>query len=219
MDPRVAEIIGEAETRIAALATEATTQRNYARASALLALAQRVADAARSLGFVSSTQVEAAPVFEDSQELDAVPPNGLQFLTADVPVAQPPAIRGETHSRKTAGSSYPRFKREGETLVKIGWSKSDRATYEHRSPRDVVARLVAAIKRVAVQDERFTTEDIMPLHDDQGAELPSYQSYLCLAWLVVAGVLDKHGRQGYTVSAGADLDAAVESAWQQLPRR
>jgi hypothetical protein len=54
---------------------------------------------------------------------------------------------------------YPRFKREGETLVKIGWSKSDWATYEHRSPRDVLDRLVAAIKRVAVRDERFTTEN------------------------------------------------------------
>src|SRR5665811_477536 len=56
MDPRVSEIIEDAETRIAALATEATTQRNYARASALLTLAQRVADAARSLGFVSELQ-------------------------------------------------------------------------------------------------------------------------------------------------------------------
>jgi hypothetical protein len=51
------------------------------------------------------------------------------------------------------------------------------------------------------------------------AELPSYQAYLCLAWLVVAGVLEKHGRQGYTVNAAGDLDAVVESAWQQLPRR
>jgi len=219
MDPRVSEIIEDAETRIAALATEATTQRNYARASALLTLAQRVADAARSLGFVSELQFEASPVLEEAAEMDAAPPRGAQSLSWDAPAAPPQVNRIEPHSRKTAGSSYPRFKREGETLVKIGWSKSDRATYEHRSPRDVLARLVAAIKGVAVRDERFTTEDIMPLHDDQDAELPSYQSYLCLAWLVVAGILEKHGRQGYTVRSASDLDAAVESAWQQLPRR
>jgi hypothetical protein len=217
MDPRVSEIIEDAETRIAALATEATTQRNYARASALLTLAQRVADAARSLGFVSDLQFDASPVLEEAAEMDAAAPRGAQSLRA--PAAPPQVNRVEPHSRNTPGSSYPRFKREGETLVKIGWSKSDRATYEHRSPRDVLNRLVAAVKRVAVRDERFTTEDIMPLHDDQGAELPSYQSYLCLAWLVVADVLEKHGRQGYTVRSAGDLDAAVESAWQQLPRR
>ena len=111
MDPRVSEIIEEAETRIAALVTEATTRRNYARASALLSLAQRVADAARSLGFVPGTQVEAAPAFEHSQELDSATPASLHPRIADVPLAQPRANGEETHSRKTAGSSYPRFKR------------------------------------------------------------------------------------------------------------
>jgi hypothetical protein len=212
-DRRAAEIIEGAEKALADLAAEAASARDYARATSLLALAQRLGEA------TSAGETGRVALLADSHHRLAA----SHLRNGD----EPPLPRLESRNgdaqpvgrKKGAPSTYPRFKREDDTLVKIGWSKSDRATYEHRSPRDVLNRLVEAIKRVAVRDERFTTEDIMPLQDDQGAELPSYQAYLCLAWLVVAGILEKHGRQGYTVAAAGDLDAAVESTWQQLPRR
>ena len=59
----------------------------------------------------------------------------------------------------------------------------------------------------------------MDAGDDAGDDVPSYQAYLCLAWLVAAGLVSRHGRQGYTVAAAGDVDAAVEAAWQALPKR
>ena len=56
----------------------------------------------------------------------------------------------------------------------------------------------------------------MPLHDQSGAELPSYQAYLCLAWLVAAGLLERHGRQGYTIPNAQDLDRDLDAAWAKF---
>jgi len=204
------EIVEGSEKALAALAAEAGAARDYAGATAMLSLAQQISDAARRL-LGSQRQPSPPPL----SLLSARDPNpGTSVVESPVSSLSAPVAR-----KSGAAGQYPRFKREDNTLVKIGWSKSDRSTYEHRSPRDVLDRLVAAAKAVQVPDQRFTTEDLMPLHDEQGNELPSYQAYLCLAWIVSVGILEKHGRQGYTVAAAGDLDAAVESAWQQLPRR
>ena len=62
--------------------------------------------------------------------------------------------------------------------------------------------------------ETFTMEDVLPLFDaDSGREVPSYQAYLVLAWLRSAGVVVQHGRQGYSLEKGTDLDAVVERQW------
>lgn len=106
---------------------------------------------------------------------------------------------------------------EGETLVKVGWSKSAGATYEHRCPRAVLDRLVGRVGEVGRGGRRFTSEELLPLSDVRGGgEWPSDQVYLCLAWLGSAGLLRRHGRQGYTVAV-ADLGAAVGERWAALP--
>ncbi len=103
--------------------------------------------------------------------------------------------------------------------MKIGWSKSDRATYEHRSPRSILQNLVRRVAEIGGNGLRFTTEQLLPLLDENGSELPSYQCYLCLAWLVAEGLIERHGRQGYTLHGQGDLTQAVEAAWQGLPKR
>jgi hypothetical protein len=119
----------------------------------------------------------------------------------------------------TAKAGYPLFLRERDTLVKIGWSKTDGATYEHRSPRAVLDLLAAAVRKHSTTGRKFTTDDLMPLRDANGHEQPSYQAYLCLAWLVLIGALVRHGRSGYTVRTPAMFDKVVDEAWGQLPQR
>jgi hypothetical protein len=199
---RAQQIIGRAEKELAALAAEALAGLDYASANMLSSLAQRVAGTLR-------TGVGSKP--DSSPAALAVTPSASKSMS---PVPQS-TLRGG----KSAGGQYPRFKRDDETLIKIGWSKSDRATYEHKSPRSILSRLVARIIEVGSSGDRFTTEQILPLFDDDNAELPSYQAYLCLAWLVVAGLLERHGRQGYTIDVTGDFQSAVDSMWDQLPRR
>jgi hypothetical protein len=194
------EIIEAAEKALAALAAEAASGRDYPKAGMLLGLAQLVAGAIRT---------QSVPKQDVAEPL---------ATKASRPSAPTNAFASATRA-KSAVASYPRFKREDETLVKVGWSKSDRSTYEHRSPRAILDRLVTRILEVGASGERFTTEQILPLLDDENGELPSYQAYLCLAWLVFAGLLERHGRQGYTVSVGGDFKDAVEGQWTQLPAR
>jgi hypothetical protein len=199
---RVQAIIERAEKELAALAAEAAGERDYANAGMLLGLAQRVAATLRP-GMASKSETSPAPV------------------SANHSTARPssPVPKSSAASTKQGGGQYPRFKRDDDTLIKVGWSKSDRATYEHKSPRSILSKLVARIIEVGSSGDRFTTEQILPLLDDENAELPSYQAYLCLAWLVVAGLLERHGRQGYTIDVSGDFQSAVDSMWDQLPRR
>jgi hypothetical protein len=199
-DRRAQEIVEGAEKALAVLAAEAASERDYPRASMLLGLAQRVAGTLRP---------------GSSSKQDVAPPSSAGATQAAISAS--PTLKKLTTSSKT--TEYPRFKREDDTLIKVGWSKSDRSTYEHRSPRAILDRLVTRIVEVGSSGERFTTEEILPLIDDRNAELPSYQAYLCLAWLVVAGLLERHGRQGYTVAVAGDFQHAVETHWEQLPSR
>jgi hypothetical protein len=115
---------------------------------------------------------------------------------------------------------YPTFLREGDVLVKIGWSKSDRRTYEHRAPRHAIDLLVGALTQAGASGQWFTTEDLLPLRDPQErSDVPDYQSYLVLAWLRKENLIVQHGRQGYSLPPDADLSAACEQCWGQLPQR
>lgn len=210
-DHRVSQIIEKAEKSLAALAAEAASARNYASAAKLLAIAQRVADAAQAEGGVSGASHQLLPQPTTPPSQHGLPVRG-QLNTE-------PSKESPLSAKKTTSTPYPRFEREDDALVKIGWSKSDKTTYEHRSPRAILQNLVRHVDEIGGNGLRFTTEQLLPLTDERGEELPSYQCYLCLAWLVAEGLVNRHGRQGYTLSVHGNLRAAVEVKWQSLPRR
>jgi hypothetical protein len=116
---------------------------------------------------------------------------------------------------------YPRFVRESDALVKIGWSKRENSEYEHKAPHSVLLVLSRALQRLAAHRKRVTMDDLLPLQDSaNGSEVPSYQAYLCLAWLRTLRLIKQHGRQGYSLShGGADLPSLVQKHWDTLPKR
>jgi hypothetical protein len=114
---------------------------------------------------------------------------------------------------------YPKFVREGDSLIKIGWSKSDKAEYEHKSTKKVLSLLVPSIAKSGASGKKFSMEKLLPLKDEDGGEVPGYQAYLCLAWLRTTGLVQQHGRQGYTISKKVDFPNSVETAWENLPNR
>ena len=84
---------------------------------------------------------------------------------------------------------YPKFVREGDNLVKIGWSKSQRAEYEHKSPKRLLAVLCESL--TSANGKRIMMDKVLPLKDPvTGSAFPDYQSYLCLAWLRSARTCD-----------------------------
>jgi hypothetical protein len=122
--------------------------------------------------------------------------------------------------RKGSSRSFPRFERERDKLVKIAWSKKDRAEYEHKAPRHVVDLLIDAIRTRKGEGAKFDPPDVLPLKDSRTRrEIPSYQSYLALAWLRHEGVITKYGRDGYALKPTAATQEHLTELWEGLPSR
>jgi hypothetical protein len=115
---------------------------------------------------------------------------------------------------------YPRFKREGDRLVKIGWSKSDKAEYQHRTPSSVGRGLLVAVSNLAKTKELFSVEDILPLTEGSDkTEIPPHQVYLALAWLKAEGIVLPKGREGYSLLVTEDPETLFRERWKALPTR
>lgn len=122
--------------------------------------------------------------------------------------------RRKRRSRKKAG--YPRFYRQGDDLVKVGYSKK-KGEYRHRVPNETLDLVIAAIDGVAKEGLLFTAEDFMPVEDkEHGGDVPSYQAYQCLAWLKHEGLVEAQGRQGYILNVSGPLDKAGRICWNGL---
>jgi hypothetical protein len=129
-----------------------------------------------------------------------------------------PRVKGVA-GRRTK-TDYPKFFREGELLVKVGWSKGDRKTYEHKAPRRVVDALVQTLVQAGKGGQRFVMEGLLPLKDQtDNSDIPDYQSYLTLAWLRSAGLIVQHGRQGYSLPPDSDLPRETAQLWAALTTR
>jgi hypothetical protein len=128
-------------------------------------------------------------------------------------VQQPGPLGTRPTNRK---DNYPQFFRNGDRLVKIAWSKKDRAPYEHRAPKDIVHTLIAAVRKKRGEGKVFQAADILPLMSPAGDEYPSYQSYLAINWLRENRVILKRGREGYVLQAKGATPANVEQLWNRL---
>ena len=196
----MAAILGGAERELVKLAAEAGDARAYAEAAALMDAARRV----QQIG----------------EETLADPGDGTPdpVVVPSETGTRPPAGNAPTHrpavAKKRRKSEYPQFLRDGDSLVKIGWSKSEGAEYEHKCPKRVLDVLVGECARVAGPGKRFVMDKLLPLRDPAGGgDLPGYQAYVGLAFLRHAGLVQQHGRSGYSIPKPKTLvtDAAV--AW------
>ena len=116
--------------------------------------------------------------------------------------------------------SYPRFFRHGDELIRLAWSKREKKEYRHKTSYGRLKSLAIAVAEKGTDGRVFSTDEFLPLHDPtDGTEIPSYQAYVCISLLKDAGLLEQHGRQGYSISQGANFSDAVEDAWKNLPRR
>ena len=143
----------------------------------------------------------------------------LAASASDNTIAQKGSITvGTTSStRPVKRMEYPRFGRRGGSLVKVGWSKREKKEYEHKAPKRAVTVLISVLIRAGVDGRIFQANEILPLTDtDDSTEIPAYQAYLILAWLRNLGLIDQHGRQGYSITKPKELSGVVESAWQAL---
>jgi hypothetical protein len=193
-------ILKDAEKALIDVATAAATERDYDAASLLLDVARevnrlphRLRPVSREFGYTKG---------------------GLGGSSKRRPIQD-----GSIKTGVMKHATYPQFVRDGNALVKIAWSKAEKSEYEHKTPKHVLSALTSRLERIGGNGKRFTMESVMPLVSEDGADIPSYQLYLCLAWLRQIGVVLQHGRQGYSLKSDEGLPSAVESRWKELPER
>ena len=213
-------IFVDAETRLRELLSRAVAAADYGALARLTELAREMARIAAELGTMESDSAPVGPLREPLREAEAGRPgNGRQvrYGTAD---AGRPIARG--YRTPASRNEYPRFLRNGNELVKIGWSRKKRGEYVHKAPRAAVDALLRAIAARQSGARLFTADELFshdrPLKDPAtGQEWPAYQAYVALAWLRAVGVVRAHGRRGYSIVSKEPLPQAVEAAWNCLP--
>ncbi len=214
-----AAALSRAEQELQALLAKAAEHAQYDQVQVLAGIArelrsikERSAAGARDFATPPST----TPTVSDPQ---ATPDARSRARTSNVGRGQ--SARRRKGSRRVKRSpEYPRFLREGDSLVKIGWSKKDRATYEHKAPQRILKLVLDRLLHAGRSGRRFTTEDIIPLRDpDSGTDVPTYQVYLAIAWLRTMGLMVQHGRQGYSLPPRCDVPAVTEERWKSLTAR
>jgi hypothetical protein len=121
------------------------------------------------------------------------------------------------HARLSKNNGYPHFLRQGDQLVKIGWSKSSKSEYQHKAPRRAVTLFASATMGVCKGGAMFSAQDLAPLIDPEDkSEVPDYQVYLALGWLRHNGLVKQHGRQGYTVANPDLFLSLIDEKWESL---
>jgi hypothetical protein len=123
------------------------------------------------------------------------------------------------HSRANQ-NGYPKFLRQGDELIRIAWSKKEKREYRHKTPHAALKALANAIAAKGADGRVFSTDEFLPIQDpSQGVEIPNYQAYVGISFLKQTGLIDQHGRQGYSIPRAAELKDAVEVFWKKLPDR
>ncbi|MBI5851771.1 MAG: hypothetical protein HZB39_12205 [Planctomycetes bacterium] len=200
---RATEVLAAAESALRDLMSEGLREKAYAEVAELAGLADALAKFLKDRG----TPLPAEP------EAQALPHDELPPATSPAAPAPAPS-RG---ARRPLGKrDFPRFERDGDKLVKLGWSKKNRAQYEHKAPRPAVVAVVQQMARVVKPDHVFGIESLLPVTDAAGEEVPGYQVYLTMAWLRSLGAVQKKGRDGYVVRKHAATNGAFDDVWGRV---
>ena len=195
--------VSEAENLVRRLISEAAADNEYAD---VISLAE-MADGLRRLG----AGVHAAPP-EIAESSNAA----KQRKTL---VQKPKKASRKPNQKNAVKSVFPRFERDGDRLVKIGWSKRQRSAYEHRAPKHAVLACARRIAGLARPGAIFVVDAMVPTTDpSEGGEVPAYQVYLVVAWLRSLSLIKKKGRDGYVVSKEL-TERAIDDAWRKTPAR
>ncbi len=149
------DVLREAEVKLCGLIPKALAGHRDEEAGRLMELARLLADARCSrAGSGSGVRGEAA----------------VAPASADTPRDLRPGRKRQAKGKKKRKTSpYPKFFREGNALLKLGWSRKSRSEYEHRAPREAVLAVAGRVADVASTRSRFTVEDRVD-HDARQAE-------------------------------------------------
>lgn len=191
------DLIGDTEAKLRDLVSEAATAGDYGGVLQIAAWARTISELVKGTGKALQS---ATP--RPTGKSNGKPSKQVGHPTSRVP-----------HSPK----SYPLFFRHEDELVRLAWSKREKKEYRHKAPQSVLKALTKAIAEKGTDGRVFSTDVILPIHGSGNSEVPNYQAYVGIALLKQTGLIDQHGRQGYSIPRPADFRESVEAVWRNLP--
>lgn len=204
------EILANAERELKRLIAAATNQGRYSELGYVAQIADRLSASARTLSPPDSAfqPTERSSDHVGDAILEASPRDGA-------------APRESEHApRKSVRVRYPLFFRETDKLVKVAWSRSQASEYEHRAGKAVLDRVIDALQHAGGKRQTFDLESLGQLTlGDNGSTIPTYQVYLCAAWLRSRGLIVQNGRKDYTLADANRFKELAEVEWEKLPSR
>jgi hypothetical protein len=109
--------------------------------------------------------------------------------------------------------------RQGDYLVRISWSKREKKEYRHKAPFSILKALATAMTDKGGEGRVFSTDEFLPIHEvSDGGQVPNYQAYVGISLLKKTGLIDQHGRQGYSIPRITEFKSAVEAIWETIPK-
>lgn len=199
------QVLRNAESELRDLIQKALSEQRYPAVKILADFADGVSNLLQSTG--KSTSLVAPISSERQVQVDAA---------QKIDAASGPPKQNRPRADKP---KYPRFERDDDRLVKVGWSKKSKKEYEHRVPKNVVISFVRHIGQNVGTGKIFDVEGLLPAQDASGNEVPTYQVYVTLAWLRDGGALEKKGRDGYVLHNRAVSHGSIDGLWESLPDR
>ena len=198
------DVLKRCESDLQRIASDAVAAGDYAAARAAVALAESMAG-------------QRANVDGGVASADAGGGTSARGAGAGHPVKEPKSRKPGTARPRPAADRYPRFIRDRDTVIKVGWSKRHAREYQHKASRASVAAFLSLLRKRTRPGRIYTLDDLTPVPLPGGGELPDYQVYLVLAWLRATGAASKHGRNGYSFKPAALAEETWAEAWDALP--
>lgn len=204
MEPlkQATELLRETEAKLRELVSTAATSGDYSSVVQIAAWARTLAELMKTTGPANDKQTAV---------LRTMPPAAIGEATIEKVIKQvsSPAWR----------KAYPKFFRQQNELVRVAWSRREKKEYRHKAPRGVLKALAESMAEKGAKGRVFSSDQLLPIQDgtDQG-EIPNYQAYVGISLLKQTGLIDQHGRSGYSIARRlTDFKGAVEALWNKLP--
>jgi hypothetical protein len=118
--------------------------------------------------------------------------------------------------KQPKAGEYPKFFRDSDKLVKLGWSRKKASEYEHRAPLRVAELLLSSIRKKVSDGESFAATDVLPL-GSASEHIPEFQGYVALRWFFTEGLVTKLGRDRYSLSTKRLGTEGLAGLWGRLP--
>lgn len=211
------EVIRQAESRLRQLLLDCAERADYETARTLIEWANQLKGMVEQNCSLGTKPRPTQPANEWAKSpFELKPSSGASDNRSDARMVKARQF-SQGRKAKAAKREYPKFFRDGEQLLKVGWSKRARKTYHHKAPKRVVLLACQALQQAGADGRRLVMEQVLPIHDPQHeTDIPSYQAYVVVAWLRKERLIVQHGRQGYSLPPNVNLTDAVEERWNML---